>query len=251
MNIVVVVNFADVQPALSALKSVGVTDDPITGVQMAGTPYHGSTVYHLGGVLGPDGDWDASYNDAQEALLDQDGAYFGKGVVDPAGVTEASLKQVLGYLNQGHFEVARRIDRLTSQRGALGEQATKAMADLNEYFKQEIAAVQDEPITDMQSYEKVEGLVEALDAAGLRDFRDDERALAKKMKSAISEQDLKEDLMARQFYQKMLVQSCSQKPKDRLQATEGFRALTEKLPETHYAERAERRLEIAAEASAH
>ena len=119
LNIVVVVHFSDVEPARSALKARGVTTDPLTGVILAGTPYTSSAVYMLAGTLNPSGQWTRGYNDTVAKLVNVGTDYFGQGVVDVDGVTDKNLKQVLGYLNQGFYEVVPKISKLAKKKEKL------------------------------------------------------------------------------------------------------------------------------------
>ena len=248
LNIVVVVNFNDVEPARSALKGKGVTTDPLTGVVLAGTPYSGSAVYSLGGVLDPHGKWQSNYTAASK-LVNVGSDYFGKGIVQIDGVTDKNLKQALGYLNQGFYEVAPKISKLTKKKGEVGEQATAAMAQLKAHLTERYEAVSKLALTNFSDYQKAEALLADMKTAKIRELRDQEKALATEVKNNGKVANIKLDLKARKFYQNLLVQSCSANSNKRTEAYAGFRQLVAQLPDSHYAQLAQRRIDIASSAA--
>jgi hypothetical protein len=236
LDILVVTSNNDLQALKGALKDKGVTDQPVVGVRFAGTPYHGSKVYMLGGVIGPNG------KGLRKDLVSASDDVFGSWPISREGITDTDATTAWFYAANGEYRALASIQKLSKRKGESGEQAKLVLQRVGEYFTSRRDGIT-LPLTTIADYDAAESLLEDLGHAKLRDFRDMERELKTALRAATKEASLADELTARKAYLTCLEMQISGKSKELDQAKAGFEQISDRYGSTAYGKRAAKRLE--------
>lgn len=231
----VVTSTADLNDLKGALSAKGVTEDILTGVQYAGTPYHGGAVYGLGGFRSADGrrtDYDGVLN-AGSASADA-------WPISNAGISDPTALTAWFYIARGNYEAMGSIAKAARRSGEVGEQASLLVERVTSLLQTRAEAITT-PIADIENYDAAVRLVADIEASGLRDLRDLKTELSNAVRAADREDALSDELTARRAYLScvaMLPKGLSQQRK----ARDGFQQIAERFGSTAYGRRAQQRV---------